>query len=290
MTAEHIRLAVALRELRVRTGLSLAALSERTTYSKSSWERYLNGKSLPPRQAVQELCRVADEPNGRLLALWEIAESNWSGRAAVSAPVAVEPCPQLQPQEPPRRPDTGRPGLRGGRLTVGLACTVIVVGVALLLFWLPDREDPEDEPLSAHPPYSLAPQCHGAACEGQDPMRLVCGISPHTLITYRTATGAHVEVRYSEKCGASWARTWGARIGDRVEVTAGGPTHDVRVEDKADTETYVYTEMTAVRPDTTVRACFRPASADGERECVEARLDDAPVTARSPSPRRAGEE
>ncbi|GAA2973246.1 helix-turn-helix domain-containing protein [Streptomyces enissocaesilis] len=292
MTAAHTRLAVALREVRARTGLSLAALSERTAYSKSSWERYLNGKSLPPRQAVQELCRVADEPNGRLLALWEIAESDWSGRAAVPAPAAVEPRPQPQPQGPPRRPETGRPCGRRGRLTVALASayTVIVVGVALLLFLLPGREDPEDEPPSAYPPYSLAPQCHGAACEGRDPMRLVCGISPETLITYRTATGAHVELRYSEKCGASWARTWGARIGDRVEVTGGGPTHDVRVEDRADAETYLYTEMTAARPDSTVRACFRPASADGERECVEARSGEAPTTTRPPSPRQADEE
>ncbi|MEV7340833.1 DUF2690 domain-containing protein [Streptomyces sp. NPDC093544] len=283
MTAEHTRLTAAMRELRARTGLSLAALSERTTYSKSSWERYLNGKSLPPRHAVQELCRVANEPDGRrLLALWEIAESDWSGRAAVPAPAADEPRPQ--PQEPPRPPETRRP--RGRRLMVVLASayTVIVGGVALVLFLLPDREAPEDEPLSASAPYSLAPQCHGAACEGLDPIRMVCGYAPDTLTTYRTATGAHVELRYSEKCGASWARVWGTRIGDRVEFTAGGPTHDVRIEDKEDTKTYVYTGMAAAHPGSTVRACFRPASANAERECVEARVGGAATTTGPPSP------
>ncbi|MCZ9342799.1 helix-turn-helix domain-containing protein, partial [Streptomyces sp. TRM76130] len=60
MSTEQTRLTAALRELRARTGLSLAALAERTAYSKSSWERYLNGKILPPRQAVRELCRIAD--------------------------------------------------------------------------------------------------------------------------------------------------------------------------------------------------------------------------------------
>ncbi|MFM9700209.1 helix-turn-helix domain-containing protein [Streptomyces europaeiscabiei] len=284
MTAEHSRLTVALRELRARTGLSLAALSERTSYSKSSWERYLNGKSLPPRQAVADLCRIANEPGGRLLALWEIAESDWSGRAAVPAPAADEPRPQ--PQEPPQPPETRRPRGWRGRLMVVLASAyaVIVGGVALVLVLLPDRDAPEDEPLSASVPYSLAPQCHGTACEGRDPLRLICGISPDTLTKYRTATGAHVELRYSEKCGASWARTWATRIGDRVEVTAGGPTHDARVEDKADTETYVFTEMTATHPGSTVRACFRPASADGERECVEARVGGAATTTRPPSP------
>ncbi|WP_368857606.1 helix-turn-helix domain-containing protein [Streptomyces sp. GbtcB7] len=30
----------------------------KTGYSRSSWERYLNGKALAPRQAVEELARV----------------------------------------------------------------------------------------------------------------------------------------------------------------------------------------------------------------------------------------
>ncbi|MEW2635524.1 DUF2690 domain-containing protein [Streptomyces sp. NPDC048389] len=287
MTTEHARLVAELRELRARTGLSLAALSERTPYSKSSWERYLNGKSLPPHQAVRELCRVANEPDGRLLALWEIAESDWSGRAA-AAPAAEEPRPQ--PQEPPRAPETGRQRGRRGRLMVVpasmytlLACGVVVVALVFVL--LPDRDAPEAEPPAASAPYSLAAQCHGEACEGRDPMRLACGIGPDTLTTYRTATGAHVELRHSEKCGASWARTWGTRIGDRVEVTAGGPSHDVRIEGRADAETYVYTEMAAARPGSTVRACFWPASADGERECVEARVGQAAPATRPPSSR-----
>ncbi|MEU0523146.1 helix-turn-helix domain-containing protein [Streptomyces niveus] len=276
MTTENDRLAEALRELRARTGLSLAALSERSPYSKSSWERYLNGKSLPPRQAVQELCRLANEPHGRLLALWEIAESGWSGRAASPAPAPAPAAeePPSEPREPLRPAATGRPRGRRGRLMAVLvaAYAVIVGGLALVFFLLPDRRAPADEPLSDSAPYSLAPQCHGAGCEGRDPMRLICGIGPDTLTTYRTASGAHVELRYSEKCGATWARVWGARIGDLVEVTAAGPTRDVRIKDTADTETYVYTPMTAASPGGTVRACFRPTAADGERECVEARV------------------
>ncbi len=73
---------------------------------------------------------------------------------------------------------------------------------------------------------------------------------------------------------------WGTRIGDRVEVTVGGPTRDVRIRDKVDTETYVYTEMTEVHPGSMVRACFRSASDDGGRECVEACVGEAATTAR----------
>ncbi|MGW0496612.1 DUF2690 domain-containing protein [Streptomyces sp. NPDC003007] len=290
MTTELPRLAAALRELRAGAGLSLAALAERTAYSKSSWERYLNGKSLPPRQAVRELCRLANEPDGRLLALWEIAESHWSGRAVAPAPAPAPPAdesPRPQPEESPPSSAAGLLRGRRSRLLVVLASayTVIVGGVAGLLFiLLPDSEAQEDEALPASVPFSLAPQCRGAACEGRDPMRLICGVGPDTLASYRTATGAHVELRYSKKCGASWARTWGTEIGDRVDVTAGGPTHGVRIRNKEDAATFIYTEMTEVRVGSIVRACFRSASADGERECFEARVGGAAATTRPSSP------
>lgn len=82
---ERARLSAALRELKAHTGLSLAGLAAKTAFSKSSWDRYLNGRTLPPRDAVQELCRIAGRPEGRCLALWEIAESEGSGRSGPAA-------------------------------------------------------------------------------------------------------------------------------------------------------------------------------------------------------------
>ncbi|MET8413015.1 DUF2690 domain-containing protein [Streptomyces sp. NPDC005195] len=76
------RLAAVLKESKQRTGLSLAQLANATTFSKSSWERYLNGKSLPPRSAVKELCRLAGEPADHPLALLDIARTDGTGRAA----------------------------------------------------------------------------------------------------------------------------------------------------------------------------------------------------------------
>ncbi|MBT2411632.1 DUF2690 domain-containing protein [Streptomyces sp. ISL-12] len=285
MSTAHTRLTEALRELRARTGLSLAALAERTAYSKSSWERYLNGKILPPRQAVQELCRIANEPPRRLLALWEITESDRSGRGAVLAPAAPPPGEPRHGTEQPQ-PAGDRPRSPGRiRLLVALASvyTLLAGGTALLLLLPPARDraaDAAGEPLPVSVPYSLSPRCHGAACEGRDPLRLICGIDPDTLTTSRTATGAYVELRYSETCGASWARTWGTAVGDRLDVTVSGPTHAVRVRDEADADTYVYTGMAAAGPGSTVRACFRPVSADDAPECVTARVGPA----RSPSP------
>lgn len=281
MTAAHPQLTAALRELKARTGLSLAALAEHTAYSKSSWERYLNGKAMPPRQAVKDLCRIAREPEGRLLALWDIAESEWSKRAAVPVPALPSGKPSPELLEPQRRMSAERSRVRRRGLFVVLTsvCALIAGGVTLTLL-APDRTATADQPLSAPSRYLLTPRCLGAACEGRDPMRMYCGVDAAILAAYRTVTGAHVELRYSEKCGASWARMWGTRIGDRLDVTAGGPARDVRTVDEVDAETYVYTEMIAASPKSVVRSCFRPVAADGERECFDALVDAAPAGTR----------
>ncbi|GAA2338752.1 XRE family transcriptional regulator [Streptomyces kunmingensis] len=281
MTAEHIGLDAALRELRARTGLSLAALAQRTAFSKSSWERYLNAKSLPPRQAVQQLCRLADEPDGRLLALWEITESHWSGRATVLAAA-----PETLPAPP--RPKAGQPRDGTGRRTrLMVVLTVVYVllagGVALVLLLPPGGYPAADKSPMAPVPYSTGSQCRAAACEGKDPMRLICGISPETVTTLRTATGAQVELRHSRKCQAGWARIWESRIGDRLEVTADGPAHTVRLGNQDDTETYVYTPMAAAGPGSTIKVCFLPAVPGTERECVEGRVS-ASAPPSSPGP------
>ncbi|MGW1028057.1 helix-turn-helix domain-containing protein [Streptomyces sp. NPDC002577] len=67
------QLVVQLRRLKDRSGLSLAALAAKTTYSSSSWERYLNGKKPVPRDAVEQLARVCDADATRLLVLHEVA-------------------------------------------------------------------------------------------------------------------------------------------------------------------------------------------------------------------------
>ncbi|MFE7116493.1 helix-turn-helix domain-containing protein, partial [Streptomyces sp. NPDC057654] len=47
-----------LRRLVERSGLSLSAVADRTGYSKTSWERYLNGRLLPPRGAAEALAEA----------------------------------------------------------------------------------------------------------------------------------------------------------------------------------------------------------------------------------------
>ncbi|PBC84515.1 Helix-turn-helix domain-containing protein [Streptomyces sp. KS_16] len=79
-------LIVQLRRLKDHSGLSLAALAARTSYSKSSWERYLNGKKLPPREAVEALARICEADTTRLLALHEVAAQAWHAERPQAEP------------------------------------------------------------------------------------------------------------------------------------------------------------------------------------------------------------
>ncbi|WP_030806898.1 peptidoglycan-binding protein [Streptomyces sp. NRRL S-337] len=81
------QLVVQLRRLKDHSGLSLASLAAKTAYSKSSWERYLNGKKLPPREAVVALARVCGADPTRLLALHEVAAQAWGAERAGARPV-----------------------------------------------------------------------------------------------------------------------------------------------------------------------------------------------------------
>ncbi|MEV5598239.1 DUF2690 domain-containing protein [Streptomyces sp. NPDC052496] len=67
-----------LRRLVERSGLSVAAVADRTGYSKTSWERYLNGRLLPPQRAVIALAEATGTHTGHLTTMWELAERAWS--------------------------------------------------------------------------------------------------------------------------------------------------------------------------------------------------------------------
>ncbi|MBC9715428.1 peptidoglycan-binding protein [Streptomyces sp. TRM66268-LWL] len=75
MPERERQLAVQLRRLKDRGGLSFTALAAKTSYSSSSWERYLNGKKPVPREAVEELARVCGTDATRLLVLHETARA-----------------------------------------------------------------------------------------------------------------------------------------------------------------------------------------------------------------------
>ncbi|MEU3611060.1 DUF2690 domain-containing protein [Streptomyces sp. NPDC006872] len=67
-----------LRRVVDRTGLSVAAVADRTGYGKSSWERYLSGRLLAPKGAIVALAEVTGTPPIHLTTMWELAERAWS--------------------------------------------------------------------------------------------------------------------------------------------------------------------------------------------------------------------
>ncbi|MEU8031424.1 DUF2690 domain-containing protein [Streptomyces sp. NPDC049099] len=91
------RLHAELLALKQRSGLSYARISALTHYSKSSWERWINGKQFPPRGAVESFARAARTQAAPLLDLWEQAELlRVAGADPAEQPLAVsegEPAP-----------------------------------------------------------------------------------------------------------------------------------------------------------------------------------------------------
>ncbi|GFH37917.1 helix-turn-helix domain-containing protein [Streptomyces pacificus] len=252
------RLVAELRSLREASGLSLSELAARTPYSRSSWARYLKGEQLAPRDAVLALCQVAQQRPDRLLALWELADTTWSGRVG-SGPDGPPPVGS-EPAEAEQR--TVRHGYRR-RWSAVLAGVGVVVaaGTGALLV----SERPWDD--TARPP-AFSPGCSGLDCDGRDPLEMGCGVQHLvTSSAVRTfADGRRVEIRYNETCRAVWARALRLRLGDQVELTRPGTRPKiVRATDEAHTLGYLSTPMTmADRPDG-ARVCV--ASITDERFC-----------------------
>ncbi|NJP72778.1 peptidoglycan-binding protein [Streptomyces sp. C1-2] len=165
------QLVIQLRRLKDRSGLSLVSLAVRTSYSRSSWERYLNGKALPPRKAVEELATVARGDPTRLLVLHEVAEEAWRQQTAPSSPPAgadsdavreardgtatepsgtttdaVVPAETSEATEPTSKPSVNPPAKSPGvRVPVALAAVVaaalVGMGAGMLITGPWDHDD-----------------------------------------------------------------------------------------------------------------------------------------------------
>ncbi|MEU7579542.1 peptidoglycan-binding protein [Streptomyces sp. NPDC041068] len=119
-------LVVQLRRLKDRSGLSLASLSAKTSYSRSSWERYLNGKLPVPREAVEELARVCGAESTRLLVLHEVVAASGGGGSVGGAVGGAELSgsesgPESAPVDAGRRLVPLRLAVGGAALAVAVA-------------------------------------------------------------------------------------------------------------------------------------------------------------------------
>ncbi|MFI8218078.1 peptidoglycan-binding protein [Streptomyces sp. NPDC085932] len=158
------QLVVGLRRVKDRSGLSLRRLAAKTGYSTSSWERYLSGRSLPPREAVEAIAGLGGDDPARLLALHEVAAEVW-GRAPDVTPAPRPPAPadpEAHPEADPEAgpwadPEADPPRAHGRALRVTLvagsvALVLAVAAAVLLAVRLTDGE----EPVAAAPPTASA--------------------------------------------------------------------------------------------------------------------------------------
>ncbi|WP_369037131.1 MULTISPECIES: peptidoglycan-binding protein [Streptomyces] len=130
------QLVMRLRRLKDRSGLSMRQLAVKTGYSQKSWERYLNGRSLPPGEAVEAMARTCGDDTTRLLALHEVATEAWSSRRT-SAPVQeTQETPEILEQEP--RPQDGP--LRTTLVAGAVALVLIASASALAVVRLQDGD------------------------------------------------------------------------------------------------------------------------------------------------------
>ncbi|MFJ4706948.1 helix-turn-helix domain-containing protein [Streptomyces anulatus] len=292
-----------LRLLRRRNGMTLATLANRTSYSKSSWGRYLSGKALPPRQAVREFAQAVAVKPDRLLLLLEIAERGQAqpdgkapeGAAAevpptsaqgagaepepeVEAPTAVPPAPPVESPEarPPEHSTTApAPALaasprrpRRWGLIVG-AATGVGMAAGLLAGMLVGAPESRGEPTSR----GTSAKCTGFECRNKDAQGMECHIGVWTAAAEKV-DGIHLELRYSPRCGAAWARITEGRIGDTARVE-GQNNHSAARAITYDRDTY--SPMVEAPYPAAVRACV--VIKDGGKEVCTAHGGASPLPA-----------
>ncbi|MFJ8730480.1 XRE family transcriptional regulator [Streptomyces bauhiniae] len=269
-------------------GLSAAALADRTGYSRTSWERYLNGRLLAPKGAVVALAEVTGANPVHVITMWELAERAWS-RAEMRHDRTMEQIRITRARAelgdfgggtgtttvdaPPMTPPPAAPPAGERRVLLFLAGAVAVLVVLGTVFLLTGRDGGKGPPEAAKSPSPSATgaaglppgvKCVGIGCTGKDAEAMGC--SGDLVTTARTATvgAATLEVRYSRTCGAAWGRITGAAPGDRVRVTADGES---RRGEAVAGETYTYTPMVAVGGAGEAEACVTLTS--GRTGCTK---------------------
>lgn len=264
LSPEGARFVTRLRELKDGAGVSLSVLAERTAYSRSSWDRCLNGRALPPRQAVEGLCRLAGQQPGPLLALRELAELTWGGRPSGDVPPAAAEEETPSASAPERTGD----GRRRYPLRMVVVTAVLVAAATLpLAWWLAAAVGGG----SATPRPTAAVSttralCTGRSCQGEDPRATWCSSGSETVAKRRTDSGVWFEVRYRRACRAAWGRMWFSRPGDRLVVTLAGEQREVGDTDPAKTDGYHTTPMLTTDTPRRVSACYVPER--GPKTCI----------------------
>ncbi|MCQ8774415.1 helix-turn-helix domain-containing protein [Streptomyces telluris] len=224
-----------MRAMKGRSELSLLELAEATSISKSSWERYLNGKQFPPRQAVEALCSVAGLPSEALLARWEPAEASWSRRRTPEASpggASTIVAGHGVVSETAASPHSSVGGIRdqhrraswwlralaaGSRLLTRRPVITTLAVMALCGAMISAAFLVRLSRSSAMP---APPVCVLDLCEGNDPGPAVCE-DARTLVDHVAFDGTRLAIEHSPRCRAAWVRT--PRLSAEAHIEIEGP-------------------------------------------------------------------
>ncbi|WP_190156448.1 helix-turn-helix domain-containing protein [Streptomyces litmocidini] len=255
--------------LKKASGSSFVQLSEKTHYAKSSWERWVNGKQFPPRDAVERLARLCGTDPAPLLALWAEEDAR---RAAPEPVTGAEPVAGTEPGEGAgsgagAEAEAGPSSARRRRtLWASLALAVLLVAGAASYAALAGSGEPPAPP-RPKPVVKVAGPATGCTltgCEGRDPKKMNCGADAVTVRTGSIPKDLVIELRYSRACQAAWGRISFAQVGATVVVnnSDGAAQADVVHFDRD-----VYTPLIAAPDDGSVWVCAALPK-NGPRSCT----------------------
>jgi len=268
-----------MRRLRGESGLSFGRLADKTHYSRSSWERFLNGKQLPTAVALEEFAAVMQADVDFLLGLLERAVEAGDSAEAEEPTEAGEPTQAgepAEPESPPTLPDSPlavtrdwKPGVRrAGLVTVGAVAGSLVTAFAFGAGVIGGAADNSRSPSSSGSSSTAAsaanlsqqsrqnppPGCSEDTCLRRDPQAMDCQWDA-TTARETWLRGMHIELRYSAACGSVWGRVESGAVGDSVTIK---DKYGLELSATIRVDRDTYTSMLAVTseaPPSTVTVC-----------------------------------
>ncbi|MGW2082294.1 DUF2690 domain-containing protein [Streptomyces sp. NPDC001939] len=271
-SAELVALLNLIRRYMGELNWSYNLLGKKTDVSSSTWNRWVTHKKLPTRDALISFAVAADRVVNRdeLLGLWDAAWQTQEAKQALAAnraladdeqtdrqAAATESEQQASTQTEPKK----RSGKKTGRVLAGIMSAVVLGGGAAV--WVvkasaDNSAHTQGKSASASPATSPATAlplatCRSDSCTSVEPKDTVCSLDAITAYTGHKF-GVTIELRYSSRCEAAWAKMSNTSPEDRVIIT---PERGDSEEYRQQTGHDAHTRMVPVTRPEDARACAK---------------------------------
>ncbi|MGW5202893.1 DUF2690 domain-containing protein [Streptomyces spiralis] len=260
---------------------SYQVLQRNTGVSRSTWNRWYTHKKLPKREALVKFADAAPRIVNRdeLLGLWDAAwqaQEAKQARAAHRVPDGDEqtdrhttatPATTSTSEQQASTATTShtepkkRSGKKAGRVLAGIM-SALVLGSGVTLWVIKASADNSAKSPGASSPASRATSqatasplttCRSDSCTSVEPKDTVCSLDAITAHTGHKF-GVTIELRYSPRCEAAWAKMSNTSPEDRVIITPKrGDSEEYRQQSGHD----AHTRMVPVTRPEDARACAK---------------------------------